>query len=400
MSGFIIHDDGQGHFGPLTDLRPVFRLRTGAQWTTQRIARRIGLTPAASWVPVPLRELHAETARRPVNELPDGDTLLCVNGRWSGLESIAAPAASTVLANADGEVVMANLPRRDAEIWLRDGTLPEDAVTDTVEAVVYRHPWDILDHLDATLQDDLSASDVPVMSGDRLQVHGGHPVHIHPTAEVLPGVVADTTNGPVVVDDHAVIRSNAVLTGPCYVGPRTVISDGAVIKGRCSFGPDCRVGGEVGASIFQSCSSKAHEGHLGDSIVGCWVNLGAGTVNSNLLNTYSEVIVRLDPDAQSMKTGRIFMGSIIGDHVRTAIGTRIMTGSVLGTGSMIATTASPPTTVPAFSWRTDKGCRNYRFDKFIDVARTVQARRGMEPGPAETAALDRIAAAAASRGEG
>ena len=94
------------------------------------------------------------------------------------------------------------------------------------------------------------------------------------------------------------------------------------------------------------------------------------------------------------------MGSIIGDHVRTAISTRLMTGSVIGTGSMIATTAAPPTTVPAFSWLTDQGARVYRFSKFMDVTRTVQARRSMAPGPGETAALERLAEAAATRDEG
>lgn len=400
MSGFIIHDDGQGCFGPLTDLRPAFRLRTGAQWTSRRIARRLDREPAASWVPDSLADVHADTAQRPVNELPKGDALLCVNGRWSGLESIKAPAASSVLVNADGEVVMANLPRADAEAWLREGTLPGDVTRTPVEAVVYRYPWDILDHLEAAILDDLSTCPVPLMSDDRLHVHGEHPVHVHPTAEVLPGVVADTTAGPVVIDDQAVIRCNAVLIGPCFIGPRTVISDGAVIKARCSFGPDCRVGGEVGSTVFQACSNKSHDGHLGDSLVGSWVNLGAGTTNSNLLNTYSEVIVRLDPDSQSAKTGRVFMGSIIGDHVRTAISTRLMTGSVIGTGSMIATTAAPPTTVPAFSWLTDQGARVYRFSKFMDVTRTVQARRSMTPGPGETAALERLAEAAATRDEG
>jgi len=397
MSGFIIHDDGRGCFGPLTHLRPAFRLRTGAQWTSRRIARRLGLEPIASWVPDALVDVHADTAQRPVNELPGGDTLLCVNGRWSGLESIPVPGASSVLLNADGEVVMANLPRADAEAWLRTGSLPDGVTKSTVEAVVYTYPWDILDHLEAAMQDDLSTCPVPRMSEDQLHVHGEHAVHVHPAAEVLPGVVADATGGPIVIDDGAVVRCNAVLIGPCYIGPRTVISDGAVIKARCSFGPDCRVGGEVGSTVFQSCSNKSHDGHLGDSLVGCWVNLGAGTTNSNLLNTYSEVIVRLDPDSQSSKTGRVFMGSIIGDHVRTAINTRLMTGSVIGTGSMIATTAAPPTTVPAFSWLTDQGARVYRISKFMDVVRTVQARRGTSPGPGETAALERLAEAAAAR---
>ena len=394
MTGFIIHDDGQGAFGPLTDLRPAFRLRTGAQTTVQRIARRLGRDVIAAWVPVSLSDVHAGSSHHPVNELPEHEHLVSVNGRWCGLESLEVPTAGSVLVNADDEVVIAHLPRGDMLRWLEQRELPGDVVRQSVDAFLYRYPWDVLDRLDATLQDDLAATPLPRMTDDRITVHGEHPVHMHPDATMLPGVVADTSGGPVVVDEGAVVRCNAVLVGPCYIGPGTIITDGALIKARCSFGPDCRVGGEVGGTIFQSSSNKSHDGHLGDSIVGCWVNLGAGTTNSNLLNTYSEVIMRLHPDGQSMKTGRIFMGSVIGDHVRTAIGTRLMTGTVLGTGTMVATTAPPPTSVAAFRWLTDKGSRSYRFTKFMHVARTVQARRSCESGPAETALLERLAAAA------
>ena len=393
MTGFIIHDDGRGEFGPLTELRPAFRLRTGAETTVQRIARRLGRDVIAGWVPDPLAAVHAEASSHPVNELPEDEHLLSVNGRWCGLESLEVPAAGSVLVNADDEVVIAHLPRADMLRWLQHHELPDGVDRHPVDAVLYRYPWDILDHLEAALQDDLAATPLPRMTDDRITVHGTHPVHMHPDATALPGVVADTSGGPVVIDEGAVVRCNAVLVGPCFIGSGTVVTDGALIKARCSFGPDCRVGGEVGGTIFQSCSNKSHDGHLGDSIIGCWVNLGAGTTNSNLLNTYSEVIMRLAPDGQSMKTGRIFMGSVIGDHVRTAIGTRLMTGTVLGTGTMVATTAAPPTSVPAFSWLTDKGSRSYRFKKFMDVARTVQARRNCEPGLAETAMLERLASA-------
>ena len=101
-------------------------------------------------------------------------------------------------------------------------------------------------------------------------------------------------------------------------------------------------------------------------MIGSWVNLG-DTVTSNLLNTHGEISVRLEPDAARNRTGRMFLGSLIGDHVN-AIGTRLVTGTVLGTGSMIATTSPPPTTVERFAWHTDDGQRRYKIDKFIDDA--------------------------------
>ena len=134
-------------------------------------------------------------------------------------------------------------------------------------------------------------------------------------------------------------------------------------------------------------------------MIGSWVNLGADTVTSNLLNTYGEISVRLEPDSARNRTGRMFLGSLIGDHVKTAIGTRLMTGTVLGTGSMIATTSPPPTTVERFAWHTDDGQRRYKIDKFIDMAhRHVQAR-SLELDQAQEALLRSIHEEVSSSGD-
>jgi hypothetical protein len=128
------------------------------------------------------------------------------------------------------------------------------------------------------------------------------------------------------------------------------------------------------------------------------VNLGAGTDNSNLLNTYGEVTVRLEASRPRERTGRIFCGSFLADHAKLAIGTRLMTGTSVGTGAMIASSASPDTTVDRFAWITDStddsttgdGVRRFRLAKFLDVVRTVMARRGVTPGPAYLARLSAL----------
>ena len=159
-------------------------------------------------------------------------------------------------------------------------------------------------------------------------------------------------------------------------------------------GPRCKVGGEVGSLIMQGNSNKTHDGHLGDAIVGSWVNLGAGTLNSNLLNTYAEVSMQLGAGEPAQSTGRVFMGCVIGDHVKTAIGTRIMTGCVLGTGSMIASSTPPSLYTERFTWRTDAGEAIYRLDKFLSVADIVMARRQMEMSPQERALITQLHAKA------
>jgi UDP-N-acetylglucosamine diphosphorylase/glucosamine-1-phosphate N-acetyltransferase len=218
--------------------------------------------------------------------------------------------------------------------------------------------------------------------GDVAAVVGDHPVEIHASARIFPNVVLDAEQGPIIVHEHATIRAGAVICGPCSIGAGSTIIDRALIKANTVIGPQCKVAGEVGSTIFQGYSNKAHDGHLGDSWVGKWVNFGAGTTNSNLLNTYGEVIMRLDPDSPRLRTGMQFLGAIVGDHAKFAICTRLMTGSIIGTGAMIATTAPPPTTVTPFAWLTDEAGpegRTFRLEKFIEIAKTVMARRKVTP---------------------
>ena len=171
-------------------------------------------------------------------------------------------------------------------------------------------------------------------------------------------------------------------------------ADGAVIRSNTVIGPGFKVGGEVGASIFQGWANKAHDGYLGDSIVGQWVNLGAGTTTSNLLNTYGEISVRLTPEEARERTGRNYCGAFIGDHVKTAIGTRMMTGTSIGTGSMIACSAHAPATLGALRWVTDAGEKLYRIERFLDTARAMMARRNRELDPADETRLRSLAESA------
>ena len=210
---------------------------------------------------------------------------------------------------------------------------------------------------------------------------------MHVSARLGPNVVLDAEHGPIRIGERAVIRPGSIICGPCAVGRDATIVDRALIRPATVIGPVCKVGGEVGGTIFQGYSNKSHDGHLGDSWVGKWVNFGAGTNNSNLLNTYGEIACRLTPEASIRKTGRIFLGAIVGDHVKTSIMTRIMTGAVIGTGAMIATTAAPPPAVRRFAWLTDRGEQTFRFEKFLATARAMMKRRDREPSEAYVDAL-------------
>ena len=144
-------------------------------------------------------------------------------------------------------------------------------------------------------------------------------------ASVEPGVVFDVRHGAVVIDEAVEVRHGTRLEGPVYAGPGTRLLGGFI---RSSvFGPECRVRGEIAASVFLGYANKAHDGFVGHSVVGHWVNLGAGTTTSNLKNTYG--LVRLEVHGQRIETGRHNLGTLFGDHAKTAIGTMLATGTVV-----------------------------------------------------------------------
>jgi UDP-N-acetylglucosamine diphosphorylase / glucose-1-phosphate thymidylyltransferase / UDP-N-acetylgalactosamine diphosphorylase / glucosamine-1-phosphate N-acetyltransferase / galactosamine-1-phosphate N-acetyltransferase len=191
-------------------------------------------------------------------------------------------------------------------------------------------------------------------------------------ANVEPGVVFDCRNGAVVLDQGAEVRSGTRLEGPVYVGPGTKILGGFI---RASvLGSECRVRGEIAASVFLGFANKSHDGFVGHSVIGPWVNLGAGTTTSNLKNTYGQV--HLEVDGQRIDTGRLNVGSLIGDHAKTAIGTMLATGTVVSAGANVFGTPMPPKYVPPFAWGCS-GSERMTEDGFLRIAERVMSRRNV-----------------------
>lgn len=249
-------------------------------------------------------------------------------------------------------------------------------------------PWRALDLLPQTIEGDLSLLAVQggVGVGGRRMDMGDRPLLADTSATICPGVVLDGTRGSIYLGAHCVIRPGAVLVGPCAVMDHAWVTERSLVKAHSVIGPWCKVGGEVGSVIFQSHANKVHDGHLGDCLVGEWVNIGAGAVGSNLLNTYGEVATRLAPDGGVLRTGRSFYGGVVGDHVKVGIMAAMGTGSSFGTGAMIACDR-PPACVERFAWITTQRQARFRWDRFEETARAMMARRGCAPGAALLARL-------------
>lgn len=162
--------------------------------------------------------------------------------------------------------------------------------------------------------------------------------------KLAPHVVADATHGPIVLEERVSIEPFVLLQGPLLVGSHSCIKSHANVKDGVMLGHHCKIGGEIEASIIEPYSNKQHYGYLGHSYVGSWVNIGAGTSNSDLKNTYGTV--RMQYAEQRVETGMQFMGCILGDYVKTAINTSIFTGQVVGAASMVYGTVTD--NVPSF----------------------------------------------------
>lgn len=373
---------------PLTDLRASFLVRTGALTTLERLQHDERVRVVGVVVGHDAADLTREQCRLPVNEPPtDVASVLLVNGRCPLLPEAALRlgVGEALVEGSTSHLVAARVAPGDVRKVLDAKTLTPAQVCDG--RVLLARPWHVRSFRDACLSHDLNLiARVIAGVGTRLPAPavavGDRPVVIAHTSTVLPGVVLDAEHGAIVIDEHAVIRPGAILIGPCYVGPHSTVLERATIRPGTAIGPWCKVNGEVGGTIFQGFANKAHDGYLGDSWVGEWVNLGAGTTNSNLLNTYAETIARATLGGKHERTGEQFLGAVIGDHVKTAICTRIMTASILGTGGMHATTEPVSGTTERFTWATDEGTRSYRADKFLEVMQAAMARRKVHPSPA------------------
>lgn len=407
MQSVAIFDDGRGLLSPLTDLRPCFDIRTGALTTLERLAlhaRRHDLPqPDAVFVPEQLADLARE--KHPTLRVNDPAALatgvLLVNGACplNNTDSTGVELGEAMVDPATGIIIKAHIRTDRAGInRILSGDASSLKVHNAAKVSTLTRPWHIRACRDACIAADLAAL-AAAISSTPSPPHSSVPrLYISPSAIVHPSTIFDTEPGPIVIADHAVIRPGAILVGPVYIGPSSTVLERSLIKANTAIGPFCKVSGEVSGTIFQGYANKAHEGHLGDSYIGEWANLGAGTTNSNLLNTYGDVVCRpLVADGKpgsNERTGQQFLGATIGDHVKTSICSRIMTGAIVGTGTMFAASSPLSGTNPSFSWITDSGTKSFAIDKFIDIARTVMARRKITP---TAAYISRLHALAGSR---
>jgi len=370
---------------PFAGVRPVAELVAGA-WSIRRRWELVLAAPAAGILASHAAGFHEDGCPPVTAERAIPGPAIVVSSTFAPMVAPLAPPAGIRRLTAGGESVGWILAA--GETW--SGPHDEGPSAE-IEGIHLGGAYQLLDTLDAMLaRDSESLMEEPAILPTGAIVLGDPGRVVAREAEVEPGVVFDVRHGPVVVEVGASVRHGSRLEGPLVVGRGTVVLGGFLR--RSVFGPQCRVRGEVSHAIFAGYANKAHDGFVGHSVLGRWVNLGAMTTTSNLKNTYGEVALLVG--GRRIKTGRQLLGSLIGDHAKTAIGTLLATGTVVGAGANVFGPDAVPKEVPPFAWGNDGTERMHR-DGFLAVAERVLPRRGVAWSAAYAASLgamyDRVA---------
>jgi UDP-N-acetylglucosamine diphosphorylase/glucosamine-1-phosphate N-acetyltransferase len=281
-----------------------------------------------------------------------------------------------------GSLVWANLPAEKLKNLAEHAGSPigKDVLgglpTQRLESNLINRPWGLVKINGAQVERDFSLlGGAMIESAPPSGVHliGEDRMRIGRSVTMSPGVVIDATAGVVSIDSDVTVMANSSLQGPLHIGRGSTIKMGTKLYGGTTIGPVCKVGGEVGESVFQGYANKQHGGFVGHSYLCEWVNLGAGTDTSDVKNNYSPV--RVGAPGQEVDTGELFVGLFMGDHSKCGIGTVFNTGSVVGVCCNVFGAGYPPKFIPSFSWGGSGGFAEYDPEKAIKTAGTVMARR-------------------------
>ncbi len=243
------------------------------------------------------------------------------------------------------------------------------------------YPWDIFSLNGKAIEDDftlLTQGRKSQTISDSNQLIGKENIFLEAGAKVECAIINAST-GPVYIGKDAEIMEGSVIRGPFALCDNSTVKMGAKIYGPTTIGPFSKIGGEVNNSVIFGYTNKAHDGFLGNSVLGEWCNLGADTNNSNLKTTYDEIRVWNYTEEKFIPTGLQFCGLIMGDHSKCGINTMFNTGTVVGVNANVVGHGFQRNFIPSFSWGNSiTGYTTYDIDKAIEVAKSVYKRRNRE----------------------
>ncbi len=259
-------------------------------------------------------------------------------------------------------------------------------ITIEIDADYISYLWDCIDLFSKIVNlDKKNYSNLGSSSIDDKNLINKNDIFIDQTTNIQIGCILDASNGPIILGKNVTIEAGSILKGPLFIDQNSIISNGAKLKGNILIGPNCKIGGEITNTIFHGYANKVHDGFLGNSYIGEWVNLGANTNNSNLKNNYGDIKFQFSD--KTIDTKRTFLGVMVGDFTRTGISTMINTGSYFGLGCNIFGGNFQEKYIESFAWGKDS---IVDFDKFINTIKIMKDRRSQKLSDTEINLLKKI----------
>jgi UDP-N-acetylglucosamine diphosphorylase/glucosamine-1-phosphate N-acetyltransferase len=258
---------------------------------------------------------------------------------------------------------------------------------------IIRHVYDLFIQNGAQIRYDFNwitkgRKSVPI-TDKHTSVYNPGEVFVEEGAVIISAVL-NANAGPIYIGKNAEVQEGSLVRGAFAICEGSILHMGSKMRGDNTIGPFCKVGGEITNSVFMGYSNKAHEGYLGNSVVGEWCNIGADTNTSNMKNDYGSIKIWSYADNKLVDTGLQFCGLMMGDHSKAGINTMFNTGSVVGVSANIFGGDFPPKFVPSFSWGGARGLEVYQLEKALDVAGKAMERRGKKFEEADKKILEHI----------
>jgi UDP-N-acetylglucosamine diphosphorylase/glucosamine-1-phosphate N-acetyltransferase len=349
---------------PFTLTRQIQDIRIGILTIREKWERILGLTSFDR-----LEDDYKDLDRSiHLEEIGEGDTCFMIHGNVLPTPKLV----KTLKKLKDGEFISVNgntgvifrFSKKQIQEPNKIKVSKAITIRDDIKAIQF--PWNIFQLNDYAIREDfqlLTQKRKSQKISKTNKVTNSRNIFIEKGATV-EHCFLNAEDGPIYIGKNALVMEGSAIRGPFACGEGAVIKMNTRIYGATTIGPYCTIGGEIKNSVFFAYSNKAHDGYIGDSVIGEWCNMGAGTTNSNIKNNAS--IVKVWTPKGEMNAGQK-CGVFMGDYSKTSINTSINTGTVIGVSSNVFGQGLTPKYIPNFSWGCE-GVRRYELEKaFVDI---------------------------------
>lgn len=366
---FILFDASRNSLLPLTYTRPVCDIRIGILTIREKWEKCLGEKTST------ITENYL-SAKYPTVQ---GKEMMLINGSICPTPNLVKAIKELKIGQAlvSGNNVVAMYKTKEQFLSEEDSTQEIEVEEDFIKIT---YPWDIFVLNDRALKEDfklITKGRKSAELSDTNRVVGKENIFVEEGA-VVEFAILNAKEGPIYIGKDAEVMEGSVVRGPFAMCEHSVLKMSSKIYGATTLGPHVKVGGEVSNVVIFGYSNKAHDGFIGNSVIGEWCNIGADTNASNLKNTYEEVRVWSIEKNTFVPTGQTFFGTIMGDHSKCGINTMFNTGTVVGVSSNIYGHGYQRNYIPSFAWGGIMGLKSYDIDKAIEVAEKMYQRRNIQ----------------------